>query len=588
MKHSKYDFAGWVTKNDIKCADGTTIRHNAFADQDQQTVPLVWQHDHNNPSNVLGHMELENRDAGVYGYGFLNDTEVGRQAKELIVHGDVNALSIWANKLKKQAGNVMHGVIREVSLVLAGANPGALIDYVSLAHGDEPSEDEAVIYGNSLIHSAEMEKDIEPESDEDPDDNDKNQNGDENEEDNDPEIEHDGVGKTVGEVLDGMSDLERDAVATLLAEFIPEDGEVKHTSEEDNELKTQLFNQAGAATALPTEVELDELRHSIFDSMEEEKISFQESIKEHHDDIIAHGIINMEMLFPDAQYVGEKPQVYGDVNTAEEKILAGVKKVPFSRLKNLVADFTADEARARGYVKGTEKVDQVFKLFGRETYPTTIYKKQSYDRDDIVDITEIDLVNFTKSEMRTMLNRELARAILVGDGRADGADGKIDPDKIRPIISDDELYTIHLAKITDVKLMLETVARAMAQYRGSGAPTMFIQPELLADLKFIKATDGRYLFGDIPTNASMAARLGVKEIVETTFFNKDRKFIIVNLNDYNVGATKGGQVTTFDDFDIDYNKMKYLIETRVSGSLMIPKSAITGEVAPLATEPDEG
>lgn len=571
MKHSKYDFAGWVTKNDIKCADGTTIRHNAFADQDQQTVPLVWQHDHNSPSNVLGHMELENRDEGVYGYGFLNDTEVGRQAKELIVHGDVNALSIWANKLKKQAGNVMHGVIREVSLVLAGANPGALIDYVSLAHGDEPSEDEAVIYGNSLIHSAEIEEEI--------------QNGKKMEDEEvDNNIKHSAENPTVGEVIEGMNELQRNAVETLLENILDEDGQIKQDAfEEDENVKTNLFNQAGTATALPTEVELDELRHSIFDSMEEEKISFQESIKEHHDDILAHGIINMEMLFPDAQYVGEKPQVYGDINTAEEKILAGVKKVPFSRLKNLVADFTADEARARGYVKGTEKVDQVFKLFGRETYPTTIYKKQSYDRDDIVDITEIDLVNFTKSEMRTMLNRELARAILVGDGRDSGAEGKIDPDKIRPIISDDELYTIHLDKITDVKLMLETVARAMAQYRGSGAPTMFIQPELLADLKFVKATDGRYLFGDIPTNASMAARLGVSEIVETTFFNKDRKFIIVNLNDYNVGATKGGQVTTFDDFDIDYNKMKYLIETRVSGSLMTPKSAITGEVAPLAS-----
>lgn len=572
MKHSKYDFAGWVTKNDIKCADGTTIRHNAFADQDQQTVPLVWQHDHNSPSNVLGHMELENRDEGVYGYGFLNDTEVGQQAKELIAHGDVNALSIWANKLKKQAGNVMHGVIREVSLVLAGANPGALIDYVSLSHGDEPSEDEAVIYGNSLIHSAEVEEEI--------------QNGKkvEDEEVDNGTIEHSAEHPTVGEVIESMNDLQRNAVETLLENILDEDGQIKQDAfEEDENVKTNLFNQAGTATALPTEVELDELRHSIFDSMEEEKISFQESIKEHHDDILAHGIINMEMLFPDAQYVGEKPQVYGDINTAEEKILAGVKKVPFSRLKNLVADFTADEARARGYVKGTEKVDQVFKLFGRETYPTTIYKKQSYDRDDIVDITEIDLVNFTKSEMRTMLNRELARAILVGDGRVSGAEGKIDPDKIRPIISDDELYTIHLDKITDVKLMLETVARAMAQYRGSGAPTMFIQPELLADLKFVKATDGRYLFGDIPTNASMAARLGVSEIVETTFFNKDRKFIIVNLNDYNVGATKGGQVTTFDDFDIDYNKMKYLIETRVSGSLMTPKSAITGEVAPLVS-----
>lgn len=563
MKTSKkYDFAGYVTKNDIKCLDGLTIRHGAFKDQDATTVPLVWQHDHNSPDNVIGHMQLENRDDGVYGYGFFNDTAMGKTSKDLVQHGDVNSLSIWANKLKKEAKDVVHGVIREVSLVLAGANPGAKIEFVNLAHDDSSESDEAFIYTDTLIHSADLAKEILDDNDEEI----KMESDDEESEDN---IEH--AARTVGAVMSEMTEEQQNAVATLIDSLINEYENVEHSTEEENDLKTNLFNNDGEA--LSHDAMVEELQHSVFDTMRETGATLQEAIAENKEDIIAHGITNMEKLFPEAEYVGNKPYVYGDINTAEDKILAGVKKSPLSRLKNLIADFTAEEARARGYVKGSEKVDQIFELYGRETYPTTIYKKQSYDRDDVVDVTEIDLINFTKAEMRMMLNRELARAILVGDGRLSTDPYKIKEDKIRPIISDDALYTIK-KEYTNVGTILEDVIKAMAEYRGSGMPSLYIQPELLAEFKLIKANDGRYLFGDIPSDAAMASRLGVKEIVPTTFFGTNAAFVIVNLGDYTVGANKGGEVTTFDDFDIDFNKLKYLIETRVSGSLMVPKSAI--------------
>lgn len=566
MKTSKkYDFAGYVTKNDIKCLDGLTIRHGAFKDQDAATVPLVWQHDHNSPDNVIGHMQLENRDDGVYGYGFFNDTAMGKTSKDLVQHGDVNSLSIWANKLKKEAKDVVHGVIREVSLVLAGANPGAKIEFVNLAHDDSSESDEAFIYTDTLIHSADLAKEILDDNEEE-DEEIKMESDDEESEDN---IEH--AARTVGAVMSEMTEEQQNAVATLIDSLINEYENVEHSTEEENDLKTNLFNNDGEA--LSHDAMVEELQHSVFDTMRETGATLQEAIAENKEDIIAHGIINMEMLFPEAKYVGDKPYVYGDINTAEDKILAGVKKSPLSRLKNLIADFTAEEARARGYVKGEEKVDQIFELYGRETYPTTIYKKQSYDRDDVVDVTEIDLINFTKAEMRMMLNRELARAILVGDGRLSTDPYKIKEDKIRPIISDVDLYTIK-KEYANVGTILEDVIKGMAEYRGSGMPSLYIQPELLAEFKLIKANDGRYLFGDIPSDAAMASRLGVKEIVPTTFFGTNAAFVIVNLGDYTVGANKGGEVTTFDDFDIDFNKLKYLIETRVSGSLMVPKSAI--------------
>lgn len=570
MSKKKYDFAGYVTKNDIRCLDGLVIKHNAFKHQDKQTIPLVWQHDHNSPENVLGHMVLENRQDGVYGYGFLNQSDMGKKAKELIRHGDVNSMSIWANELKRRSNEVLHGVIREVSLVLSGANPGAKIDFVNLAHNAEGDSTEAVIWTDTLIHSADLLAELlEQDYDVDTEDDEEIKMEDDEEED-DENIEHSADQPTIKEVLSTMSPLQQNAVATLIEELIKEQDNVQHSGlEGDNPLKTNLFNNnetEGSANVIT------ELQHSVFSTMYNDKMTLKEAIAEHQDEILSHGITNIEKLFPDAQYVGDKPYVYADQHTAYEQILAKVKKVPFARLKNLIADFTEEDARALGYKKGDKKIDQVFKLYSRETYPQTIYKKQSYDRDDVIDITEIDLINFTKMEMRMMLNRELARAIIVGDGRLDGSEHKIKEDKIRPIIKDDEFYTIK-KEFKDTDDIIGVVIKAMSEYRGSGTPDLYMHPNLIADLRLVKAVDGRFLFGDIPSKEAIAARLGVASIIPTTFLEEDA-FLICNLNDYSLGANKGGQVTTFDDFDIDFNKLKYLIETRCSGSLMTPKSAI--------------
>ena len=569
MKNKKYDFAGYVTKNDLKCLDGLVIKQDAFAHQDNASVPLVWQHSHDSLENVLGHMVLENRKDGVYGYGYLNKTEMGVKAKELIRHGDINSMSIWANGLKRRANDVLHGVIREISLVLAGANPGAKIDFVSLEHGaSDDNSLEALIWTDTIIHSSDILDELlnaKYEVDEELDELE-----DENEIDEDTVVEHSAGKPTVKEVMSTMTELQQNAVATLIEALIEENDSVGHSAtEEDNPLKTNLFNKEDSTSQATT---INELQHSVFSTMYNDKLSLKEALAAHKDEFVEHGIINMELLFPEAQYVGDKPYVYVEQNTAYEHILAKVKKVPFARLKNLIADFTADDARALGYKKGDKKIDQVFKLYGRETYPQTIYKKQSYDRDDVIDITEIDLINFTKSEMRMMLNRELARAILVGDGRATGTTNKINQDKIRPVISDDEFYTIKKT-YTDVDAIIEAVITALADYRGSGTPDLYMHPTLIAKLRLLKAVDGRYLFGDIPSAQSIAARLGVDSVVPTTFLDEDA-FLVTNLVDYSLGANKGGQVTTFDDFDIDFNKLKYLIETRVSGSLMVPKSAI--------------
>lgn len=564
MKNKKYDFAGYVTKNDLKCLDGLVIKQDAFAHQDNESVPLVWQHSHDSLENVLGHMVLENRKDGVYGYGYLNKTEMGVKAKELIRHGDINSMSIWANGLKRRANDVLHGVIREISLVLAGANPGAKIDFVSLEHGaSDDNSLEALIWTDTIIHSSDVldellnaEYEVDKELEE--------------VEDEETVVEHSAGKPTVKEVMATMTELQQNAVATLIEALIEENDSVGHSAtEEDNPLKTNLFNKEDNKSQSTT---INELQHSVFSTMYNDKLSLKEALAVHKDEFVEHGIINMEMLFPEAQYVGDKPYVYADQNTAYEHILAKVKKVPFARLKNLIADFTADDARALGYKKGDKKIDQVFELYGRETYPQTIYKKQSYDRDDVIDITEIDLINFTKAEMRMMLNRELARAILVGDGRTTGTANKINQDKIRPIISDDEFYTIPKT-YTGVDDIIEAVITAMADYRGTGTPDLYMHPTLIAKLRLLKAVDGRYLFGDIPSAQSIAARLGVESVVPTTFLAEDA-FLLTNLADYSLGANKGGQVTTFDDFDIDFNKLKYLIETRVSGSLMVPKSAI--------------
>lgn len=565
----KYDFAGWVTKNDIVCSDGVVIKHNAFAINDGQKVPLVWNHDHSSPDNTLGHMILHNRDEGVYGYGYFNDTENGRGAKELLKHGDICAMSIGANKIKKQGNNVVHGRIFEVSLVLAGANPGAMIDEI-VTHSDDDTSD-AIIYNGLLIHSADSELE-----------HDDQEGGTKVGEEGikDPAQPEEGKEKTIGEVLEGLTDEQLAAVEQLLvhaagAEDEEEDGgeEMKHNVFEGKDPKEQSLLHAKKA----------ELNAAIADAAKSGKGTLKEVISEvlgdnseelsHSVDAeLQHGIIGIDKLFPDATAVTNAPIVFGPHNTEAEKIVGAVKKVPFSRIKSHFADMTEDEARAKGYIKGKEKKEQFFKIVQRETYPQTVYKKQKLDRDDIIDITDFDIVPFINAEMRQMLNEELARAILVGDGRDDSSDDKIKEDKIRPIVTDDDVFVIK-AQFKQPADFLESIVMNIADLRGSGNYTMFADPKLISQVRLLKGTDGRFLSGKLPSLAELAADFGVKEIVPTEIM-AGKGAVIVNLNDYNLGANKGGQVTTFDDFDIDFNQYKYLIETRVSGALVLPKSAL--------------
>lgn len=569
----KYDFAGWVTKNDTLCSDGVVIKHDAFKGNDQTKVPLVWEHDHNSPDNVLGHMILHNQAEGVYGYGFFNDSPQAEVSKQLLAHGDISSMSIAANKIKKVGSDVVHGRIFEVSLVLAGANPGALIDEVmshSDGHGGE--EIEAIIYTPNLIHSA---GDVIA----DPNFNEGGNTVDGNEQNPAPEAKPEvkpesGEEKTIGEVLDTLSEEQKDAVEALLGGAVEQiEGKSKSEDKEEEDPKP---NPDGG----------EEMKHNVFegkDPSEAEGVLTHSERQAILDDAKAgkgtlkevalqHSITNIELLFPDVKATTDKPIIFGPINTEAKEILAGVRKSPFSRIKTVVADMTEDEARAKGYIKGKEKLEQVFKLLKRETYPQTVYKKQKLDRDDIIDITDFDIVPFINQEMREQLDEELARAILVSDGRANSAEDKIQEDKIRPILKEDPFYAIPV-KYANAEGFLETVIRNKKDLRGSGKPTMYINPDLYADVKLLKGTDGRFLYGDIPTDEAMAQRFGIAKITETTLLPAGAA-VIVNLSDYQLGASKGGEVTTFDDFDIDFNQYKYLIETRVSGALVLPKSAM--------------
>ena len=569
----KYDFAGWVTKNDTLCSDGVVIKHDAFKGNDQTKVPLVWEHDHNSPENVLGYMLLHNQKEGVYGYGFFNDSPQAEVSKQLLAHGDISSMSIAANKIKKVGSDVVHGRIFEVSLVLAGANPGALIDEVmshSDGHGGE--EIEAIIYTPNLIHSA---GDVIA----DPNFNEGGNTVEGNEQNPAPEAKPEvkpesGEEKTIGEVLDTLSEEQKDAVEALLAGAVEQiEGESKPEVKEDEdpkpnpdggeEMKHNVFEgkEANEAEGVLTHSE----RQAILDDAKAGKGTLKEVA-------LQHSITNIELLFPDVKATTDKPIIFGPINTEAKEILAGVRKSPFSRIKTVVADLTEDEARAKGYIKGKEKLEQVFSLLKRETYPQTVYKKQKLDRDDIVDITDFDIVPFINQEMREMLEEELARAILVGDGRAASAEDKIKEDKIRPILKEDPFYAIPV-QYDNAEGFLEIVIRNKKDLRGSGKPTMYINPDLYADVKLLKGTDGRFLYGDIPTDEAMAQRFGVAKITETTLLPAGAA-VIVNLSDYQLGASKGGEITTFDDFDIDFNQYKYLIETRVSGALVLPKSAM--------------
>ena len=561
-----YDFSGWATRNNIKCSDGRTILRDAFKHNDGQTVPLVWNHQHNESANVLGHAVLENREEGVYAYCTFNDTEAGQNAKLLVEHGDVTALSIYANKLKQNGGNVMHGTIREVSLVLAGANPGAFIDNV-IRHGED-CEDEAVIYtGEELVlqHA-----------------------DDQNNNKGDAEMDNKGE-KTIQDVFDTLTEEQKNVVYALIGQAL-EDQSMAQSGLDDDYL------EFGGD---------EEMKHNVFEGRETEKEnvlshdametilkdakrygSLKESFLAHAND---YGIKDIEWLFPDAKNVNMPPDFIKRDDSYVQKVMRGVHHVPFSRIKSMHADITADQARAKGYIKGKLKKEEVFTLLKRTTSPTTIYKKQKLDRDDVVDITDFDVVAWLKMEMRMMLDEEIARAILVGDGRLSSDDDKINEMCIRPIATDADLYcvkapvTVASAATEDeiAKAFIRTVIKSRKEYKGSGSPTLFTTEDVLTNCLLLEDKNGRIIYDTVE---KLATALRVKEIVTVEVMEgaktkveeqeKPLMALMVNLVDYYVGADKGGAVNMFDDFDIDYNQQKYLMETRCSGALVKPYSAI--------------
>jgi len=608
----QYDFSGYVTKNDLKCGDGRTIRKNAFKDCDGQTVPLVWQHVHGQIGNVLGHMLLENREDGVYGYGVFNDTEEGRTAKEYVKHGDIRSLSIYANRLVQKGGDVLHGMIREVSLVLAGANPGAMIDNVTIAHSDgtyDTIDDEAIIYTDSEIstdveHSDKTEHEAEEEAPVEHAEGDKDMpNGE----------------KTVEDIWNSMTDEQKDVTYYMIGMALEQangstnNEEAKHDDMEDDEMHKNIFDK--------TTEQNDTLSHDEMNSILTEAIETKaNSLK---DVFLAHGITNIDYLFPEARSLNREPQIINDDQAWVAEVMSSVHKSPFSRLKTLAADITMDEARALGYVKGTRKVEEQFALLKREVTPKTIYKKQKFDRDDILDITDLDVVAWVKSEMQIKLKEEIARAILVGDGRANSDPYKIDEDKVIPIYKDvspligyntqmgnpphnASSATFAFRRTIEVpseataadkaEMLIDDAVRARVDYKGSGSPTLFIGPHALAEMLLIKDSMGRRIY---ESESALATAMRVKKIVDIPIFDNisriedegestekvyDLAGIIVNLSDYTIGLDKGGQTTMFDDFDIDYNQFKYLLETRLSGMLTKPFSAIILEYTEAKSE----
>lgn len=572
---SKYDFSGWATKNDLQCSDGRTIRRDAFKDNDGQTVPLVWNHQHNDSQNVLGHALLENRPEGVYAYCKFNDTPAGKNAKMLVEHGDVSALSIYANRLKQNQGNVTHGVIREVSLVLAGANPGAFIDSI-MRHG-ECSDEEAVIYtGEDLVlEHADKEDEME----------------------NDNKKE-----KTVQDVVDSMSEEQRNVMYALIGQALED---VKHSEEaedqnennngegEDNEMKHNVFendNNKQNNTLSHAEMENIFKQAKRLGSLKEAVLSHAD---EHGDAIYdTYGIKpnkdgeGISMLFPDYKNLNNVPEFIKRDTGWVALVMAGVHHTPFSRIKSMFADIREDEARALGYMKGDLKKEEVFSLLKRTTDPQTIYKKQKLHRDDVIDITSFDVVAWIKAEMRMMLEEEIARAILIGDGRLADDDNKIQQQHIRAIANEDPLFAIHKDLVVaegedEAKGFIKTVLRARKEYKGSGEPTMFLSEDMLVEMLLLEDKNGRVIY---ESEQALARALRVRNIVTVPVMEgaknaagKEILAIVVNLKDYNVGADKGGAVAMFEDFDIDYNAQKYLIETRCSGALVKPFSAIVIE-----------
>lgn len=639
----KYDFSGWATKNDLLCSDGRTIRRDAFKDNDGKVVPLVWNHDHNDPTNVLGHALLKNETDGVYAYGSFNDSVKAKQAATLLAHGDVKSLSIWANKLQQRGGDVLHGDIKEVSLVLAGANPAALIDNI-MVHGEE-SDEEAIIYtGEELVHSAGEIKDKSEK---------------ESEKKSKTEDKDDKDGKVpLKETFDTLTEKQKQAVYAIVGLAMSEDGEsidtntpVKHSDDkeskaENDETIGDIFNTLTDKQKLvvyamvgmlleakkkdkkskETNKENDDnnkedstMKHNVFeqtDDVQEDVLSHADieavfnDVKRYgslKDSCMAHGLSDItymahadaeygvtpiDYLFPDAKNVNSIPDFIKREDSWVRHVMGKIHHTPFSRIKSIHANITEDEARAKGYIKGKQKKEEVFSLLKRTTTPTTIYKKQKLDRDDVIDITDFDIVAWLKGEMRGMLDEELARAFLVGDGRSSADEDKINELNIRPIWTDDNLYTIKVpVEVTDADddsakatKFIRAAIKNRKDFRGSGTPVLYTTEDMLSDMLLITDTTGRDIY---ETTEKLCKKLRVSEIVTVPVMegltrSADSKTytlggIIVNLQDYNVGADKGGSVNMFDDFDIDFNQMKYLIETRCSGALIKPYSAMALE-----------
>lgn len=604
-----YDFSGWATKANIRCADGRVINNDAFRDCDGKIVPLVWNHQHNDPNNILGHALLKNRGDGVYAYCSFNDSESGQTAKMLVDHGDISSLSILANKLVQKGSNVVHGIIREVSLVVAGANPKALIDNVIThsawiddimihgADGDIPSGDAVICFPEpiNLEHGELIEEPIEDV----PEDvsasiehAEKLDKGDENVEEETETKSKEGEEnkETILDVFNTLTEKQKKVVYNMIGQALDD---TNFEEDEDKDEETEGGNDNMKHNVFDQE-DTQELKHNALTPEQQGAIiadakrygSMKESVLQHAD---TYGIQQVDWLFPEARTQTTTPEFIKRDTGWVQKVMSAVHRTPFSRIKSVFADITEDDARAKGYMKGNLKKEEVFSLLKRSTTPTTVYKKQKMDRDDVVDITDFDVISWLKTEMRMMLDEELARAYLIGDGRLASSDDKINEGNIRPIMKDEALFTIQAfvnvasgATADDVaKETIRVAIKSRKDYKGSGHPTLFTTEDMLTDMLLLEDSIGHALYAD---EAALARKMRVREIVTVPVMEGvkgknggDLLGIIVNLADYNVGADKGGAINMFDDFDIDYNQQKYLIETRCSGALTKPYSAIVLE-----------
>ena len=617
----KFDFGGWATRANLLCSDGRIIRENAFEECDGKRVPLVWNHQHNDPDAVLGHALLENRGDGVYAYCTFNDTQAGQNAKLLVQHGDVDQLSIYANKLKQQGRDVIHGVIREVSLVLAGANSGARIDSVVM-HSDDSYEEGYIYSGEFLddvdpIEHADSEKKGEPEMGEGETIQDVldtltekqrkvvfaivGQILSDNGYDGEDDMSHsDGEEETVEDVLNTLTEKQQEAVNDLIEQVLSDMEEGENEEEDDGEdMYEEDYDEENDEDI---EGGNDDMKHNVFDQETAGDVLTHSEMAEIMEDarrngsladaVLQHGIEQIDYLFPDAKTMDTAPAFIKRDDTWVADVMNAVHKTPFSRIKSILADITEADARAKGYIKGNLKTEEFFSLMKRITTPTTIYKKQALDRDDVVDITDFDVVAWLKTEMRMMLNEEIARAVLVGDGRSSSSNDKINEQNVRPIWTDDDVYTVKAAiNVTSstsddekAKAFIKACKKSRKEYKGSGNPVMFMSEDMLTDCLLLEDTNQRVIYDTVD---KLATALRVSKIVTVPVMDGLTRVvgsnthtlagIYVNLTDYSIGADKGGAVNLFDDFDIDYNQMKYLIETRCSGALTKPYSAVALE-----------